>query len=212
MPTLECSAVRESGVTLVEARLESDARRRVSVEATHDSAVWPPRREGVPAAGWSEDGWSGVVPADGTVALGYATPGPVDGQPLRLAEAGPADEDTTATARDVIRSLGDARPPRDAVAEPTPETPTKEPATAPAVDGLDAIASRIDRAEALAAADSVEAARTAVAEAGGIGAVRDLATQLERDRERLSALGRRVDELRGRAAVEVPVDDLTRIA
>lgn len=212
MPTLECAAVRESGVTLVEARVESDARRRVSVEATHDSAVWPPRREGVPAAGWSEDGWTGVVPAGGTVALGYATPEAVDGRPLRLAEAGPPEEAASATARDVIRSLGDASPPRDAVATPTPDTATDEAGTPAAVDGLDAIASRIDRAETLAAADSVEAARTAVAEAGGIGAVRDLATRLERDRERLSALDRRVDKLRGRASVEVPVDDLARIA
>lgn len=212
MPTLECSAVRESGVTLVEARLESDTRRRVSVESTHDSPVWPPRREGVPATGWSQNGWTGEVPAGGTVALGYATAAEVDGRPLQIVDAGPPDDDADVAARDVIRSLGDARPPRDAVGTATADTASDERAVASAVDGLDAIANRIDLAERLAAVDSVDDARAAVAEAGGIEGVRDLATRLDRDRERLSTLGRRVDDLRGRAAVEIPVDDLARIA
>lgn len=214
MPTLECSAVRESGVTLVEARLASDARRQVSVEATHDSPVWPPRREGVPAAGWSEDGWTGVVPADGTVALGYATPDDVSGRPLRIAGTDPPDDEGDATARDVIRSLGDARPPRDAVGVLTPDGGGAVRTMEPAVEGggLEAIASRLDRAETLATVDSVEDARASVTEVGGMDAVRDLAAQVERDRKRLEALDRRVDELRTRAAVEVPVEDLARIA
>lgn len=211
MPTLECSAVRESGVTLVQARLASDDRRQVSVEATHASPVWPPRRQGVTAAGWSDEGWSGVVPAHGTVALGYATPGTVDGRPLRIAESGSPDDDGGATAEDIIRSLGDARPPRDAVEGATTGGDSRSTARSVDRDGLAAIATRLERAEALAAVDSVEAARTAVEDAGGMAAVRDLAAQVERDRERLEALGRRVDDLRRRAAVEIPVEDLGRL-
>jgi hypothetical protein len=63
-------------VTLVRAELRSavavDLRVRVRNEL--DGPVLPPRRAGVPEAGWDADGFSGVVPADGRLGVGYACP------------------------------------------------------------------------------------------------------------------------------------------
>lgn len=117
MATLECTAVEAAGVWLVQARVSSSVDRRVRVEATHDASVWPPRRQGVPAAGWSDDGWTGVLQAGESVVLGYATPGPVGGRPLRIAREAPAAADAAESVdpRAVLRSLGDLRQPWDAV-------------------------------------------------------------------------------------------------
>lgn len=115
MATIECDHDRVAGVTLVECRIASDVAQRVTVEPTHDEPIWPPRRQGVPARGWHDDGWTGVVPADGHRALGYATPVEPDGQPARIAATDRPAADESLTARDVVRSLGDPTPTRDAV-------------------------------------------------------------------------------------------------
>ncbi|GGJ12692.1 hypothetical protein GCM10008995_23180 [Halobellus salinus] len=115
---------------------------RVRVENDLDGPVLPPRQEGVPAVGWDEDGFSGTVPADSRVGIGYACP-TADGDaaeaapadpglrsdpdrgvgPVSLDVLGPADADeprTTDRVSDAVRSLGRATPPADAV--PTPPT------------------------------------------------------------------------------------------
>lgn len=223
MARLECARRSADGVTLVELRLASDVPERVAVEPTHEGPVWPPRRQGVPEAGWSADGWTGIVPADEPLALGYATPGDPDDPPARIADTQPAAaESGPATPRDVLRALGDPRPPRDAV-QPTvdAEPPNDEPkigrpdaegaSTDRPRDELDAIAARLDRAETLARIGSVDEAREAVAAAGGMDAVGDLAGQLARDRDRLAALQDRAAALRERADVDVPVEHLERL-
>jgi hypothetical protein len=242
MATLECDHETVSGVTLVECRLTSEAPACVTIEPTHDGPIWPPRRHGVPAAGWDDDGWTGHVPDDGVRALGYATPSEPDEPPVRIAETAPPDGDDPVSAQDVIRSLGDPTPTRDAVPPadvqfPDAEDPAEEghadeaadeddpdehdAATAEPADGpvdpslatdLDAIETRLWTARDLASVSSVEEARAAVDRAGGLGAVRSLATQLEADRERLTALAERIDRLADEAdAVAVPVGSLERL-
>lgn len=225
MATIECDHETVAGVTLVACRLASDVRRRVTVEPTHDGPIWPPRRQGVPAAGWTDGSWTGEVPADGRRALGYATPTDPADPPARIvATESPTDE--AVTAREAIRSLGDPRPTRDAVPPATDrpasarsdataggETPaTTRPsasvedaeAEGPATDGsgaataaadLDAIETRLWTAADLAAVSTVEEASAAVERAGGMDAVRSLSTRLEADRERLADLASRTDRL-----------------
>lgn len=79
MVRIECDSERIDGVRLVTCRLATDARVRVTVEPAHDGPVWPPRRQGVPAPGWDDGAWTGVVHADAPRGLGYATPTAVDG-------------------------------------------------------------------------------------------------------------------------------------
>lgn len=119
-------------VTLVTARLhnETPVDRRVRLRNRLDGPVMPPRTEGVPEAGWDDDGYETVVPADSTLAVGYACPVPESAEcdpPLVVdaderatgdLERGVANPETEAEA--VVRRLGRAVPPRDAV--PTPET------------------------------------------------------------------------------------------
>lgn len=126
MATLECDHETVAGVTLVTCRLTSDAPRRVTVEPIHDDPVWPPRRQGVPEQGWHDDGWTGIVAADGVRALGYATPAEPEGDPVHITATEPPPDDGSVTARDVVRALGDPTPTRDAV-EPVDATDRAEP-------------------------------------------------------------------------------------
>lgn len=223
MARLDCTQESLDGVTLVECRLASEARERVTLEATHEAPIWPPRRQGVPAAGWDEPRWTGVVPADGPLALGYATPAEPSDPPMRIVDSDPPpDKATTPGPRAVIRALGDPRPPRDAVepdggqsveCAPSDHRPPNN-ADPPAIDpeaGLDAIERRLERAERLAAVDSVAAAQSAVDAVGGLEAVRALEDQLDRDRDALDRLRARVGALHDRASVDVPVADLERL-
>lgn len=106
--------------------------RRVRVANRLDGPVQPPRREGVPESGWDDGGFEGVVPADGTRPLGYASPAPPDEPPAELVwseRAGSTesvDSERTRTvpeesAEGVVRALGDARPPADAVPTTAPD-------------------------------------------------------------------------------------------
>jgi hypothetical protein len=226
MACLDCTAEDCGGLTLVELSLESDAPERVTLERTHETPIWPPRRQGVPERGWAADGWTGIVRPGAPRSLGYATPGEPPAPPMRVSETDPEPATTAAAGpRDVLRALGDPRPPRDAV-QPSaggpssgpdaaaPAESTDEPAppeVGPLEPDLDAVAARLDRAEALAKISSVEEAGRVVDESGGIQAVRALVAQLERDRAALADLHERTAHLQDRAAVEVPVDDLARL-
>lgn len=226
MARLDCRTETVAGVTLVALHLESDAPERVTLERTHEAPIWPPRRQGVPERGWGEDGWTGTVRPGHPRSLGYATPTDPPEPPVQVTETEPDPAATErADPRDVLRSLGDPRPPRDAV-DPSVETATaaadRDPDPGDADDSaapsdgndgpdLDAIATRLDRAEELARISSVEEAGRIVEAAGGIEAVRELVAQLERDRATLADLHERTTRLRDRATVEVPVDDLARL-
>lgn len=112
---------------------------RVRVENDLDGPTLPPRRAEVPAAGWDDEGFTGTVPADSRLGIGYACPAvdrsvagrdppdsSPDSDPISLETLGPADEAPTPTADRVdaaVRSLGRAAPPPDAV----PASPTVVP-------------------------------------------------------------------------------------
>ena len=120
MVTFDCETSRHDGVTVVTARLtEIDAPVRVTVRNRLVGPVWPPRREGVPEAGWTDAGFEGVV-GPGSHALGYATPAPPAEPAATLEDVTPAadadpENDPLDTAADVVRALGDPSPPADAV-------------------------------------------------------------------------------------------------
>jgi len=120
MVTFDCRAERLDGVTLVTATVDDIAEpTRITVRNRLDGPLWPPRRQGVPEAGWTEDGFEEIVDPR-THALGYATPAPPSAQPAELVSAEPAPDTTPADERldsvnAVLRELGDPSPPADAV-------------------------------------------------------------------------------------------------
>lgn len=122
-------SVAEMTLVTVRVRNEAPVARRVRVRNLLDAPVCPPRREGVPEAGWDDEGYEGVVPAEGTVAVGYACPVASDGRddsdPVAVESLGRTDDaddadgsDESGTVADAVRSLGRARPPADAVPDP----------------------------------------------------------------------------------------------
>ncbi|MBV0925573.1 hypothetical protein KTS45_15305 [Halomicroarcula limicola] len=232
MVSFDCATTRRDGVTLVTARLwEIDEPTRVRVRNRLDGPVWPPRRQGMPEAGWTDSGFEAVV-GPGSHALGYATPAPPADPAAELRDATPAPDavpvdDRTETAADVVRELGDPSPPADAVPvdgainEPSePQSPASTPSPESSVRLPDAVDSwlaemtrRVDRAEALAAAETLREATTAVGDAGGLAEVRALANAAERDERRLRAVAARAETLADRrAAAGVPVETLARLA
>jgi len=238
MVSLTCSTRATGGVTLVHARLDgAGVTHRVRLANRLDGPVWPPRREGVPEAGWHGDRFETVVPADGTVAVGYASPAPPTESPLEIVERDACtgndgrDEprrDDTVTPSGVLRDLGDPSPPRDAVPIPVTgatdpagapngpaPTPPPEPAEIPeAVSAwLDDVAARVDAAERLAAAESVPAATGALREIGSLDDAETLVRRVADDAEALAAVADRTAALADRAdETDVPLETLERIA
>lgn len=112
------------GVTLVAAVVDNEAPtpRRITVEPCTDEAVLPPRTRGLPERGWSDEEFTGVVPADGRLAVGFACRDVLDEPPVVVDDRGRASGDSESVAgagdpppTDVLRSLGSPVPPRDAV-------------------------------------------------------------------------------------------------
>lgn len=118
---LDWTTATVDGVTLVRVRLGNrrTVDRRVRLRNRLDGPVLPPRRQRAPEAGWDADGVSVVVPAESSVARGYACPAPDDEPPVEIAGVGPVEEteDADEPVREAIRSLGDARPPRAVLGE-----------------------------------------------------------------------------------------------
>jgi hypothetical protein len=79
------------GIVLVELVVANPTAtaRRVRVADRLDGPVWPPRREGVPEAGWDDGGFEGVVAPGERRPLGYASPVSGDG-----ADASDTSDDT----------------------------------------------------------------------------------------------------------------------
>lgn len=246
------------GVTLVSVRLtnETPTDRRIRLENRLDGPVLPPRRQGVPEAGWNDRGYETVVPAGERVAVGYACPAPPCDPPVDLVADERAldgvDDTEEASAVGVVRRLGTADPPRDAV--PTPESadvqpPEQDPDDAVDADGLgrprvddaadttaapttvavadedsvtdlpepvsewlDAVETRVNRAEALTD-PSVVAATEALADAGGLAAVDDLPEKVAADAADLRAVAARAEALAERAeTTDVSLAPLRRLA
>ena len=238
MPTLDWTCERTAGVTLVELQITGEAGQRVRVESNL-TPVWPPRREGQPAAGWDGTTFEGEI-ENGSLVVGYASPAEPTDPPAELQPAGPQEE--TIDPGDVVRALGAGTPPRDAVPQDPAGTSNVERAqpdemapvdrqrgqTAPPapVDGNEsaqtpppaieayfrAVEQRLAAAAQLSEAETLEQARDAVAAAGGMDAVSGLDEQLPADRERLDALGQRQRELADRLArTDIPVAHLDRL-
>ena len=193
---------------------------RVRVDNDLDGPVLPPRRDGVPATGWDEDGFVGTVPADSRIGIGYACPrsdGPSDGSPadaVSVSVLGPADgTDPSARDRvaDAVRSLGRGAPPADAVpASPSAESdPSGVPP--PAATWLNAVEARLRRAERLTDATAAEAAEV-LDGCGGVDGVSRLPAELDGDTAALRAAGDRIEELLARAAETDPEPVVSSLA
>lgn len=119
MASLDWEHSRRDGVTLVELVVTAETEEWIRIESRLQP-VWPPRRQGVPVAGWDEDGFEGRVGPNDRLVLGYASPAaPVD-PPARLRTVEETRHDAAeVTARELVRTLGESAPPREAV--PTPD-------------------------------------------------------------------------------------------
>lgn len=212
MATLHWTTNERSGtdgnITLVELVVENSAAIPVRIRVGNrlDGEIQSPRRCGVPEAGWDEGGFEGIVGAGERRALGYAVPtdSDSDSPPAEIVwtERAPETEESTAiratspgpngkldiepTAAGVVRALGDARPPVDAV--PTPygtELPD-------AVETwLSAVEARIERYEAN---DGEMRTKTAAEQTEE----QELARRVAADRRTLDSVARRIDGLRER--------------
>ncbi|MEF8786228.1 MAG: hypothetical protein V5A45_09880 [Haloarculaceae archaeon] len=219
MVSLTCDTTTAGATTLVTLALSSAEPTHVRVENCLDGPVWPPRKQGVPAAGWDEEGFSGVV--DGRLALGYACPADPADQPAHIVEERPPAEGEEPTARSLVRELGDASPPRDAVG-PTVDAVGSDPQDSGAgtdsppsavTAWLDEVEQRLVHADRLDGATSVSEAAAAVDAVGGPDEIRTLRDQLATDREALVALAERCTSLADSVeAVTIPVETLARLA
>jgi hypothetical protein len=208
MVSLDCHTSRAGDATLVELLVTADTPTRVRIENCLDGPVWPPRKQSVPAEGWDEDGFEGKV--RDRLVLGYATPAEPADTPARIVTTEPAtDADSALTPRDLVRSLGDPRPPRDAV-ERNPDDAVVQPEAV--TDWLDAVECRLDAADRLASADSVSEANAAITAVGETADILALREQLRADRRTLTRVRARCEALSERTAtVEIPVDTLSRL-
>jgi hypothetical protein len=233
MATLDWHVAEMGGVSLVSLLVTGEQTRRVRIENCLDGPVWPPRRQGVPEAGWDGDGFEATVAAGERLVVGYASPAESTEPPARIVDATGDGSEGSTSARDVIRTLGDPRPPRDAVPAdgtegkatadagsipPDPaadDSPRLDPDTraGDAVDAwLDGVRARLEAAERLARVTSVEEATEAVASVGGAEDLATLRTRLEEDRERLEALATESESLAARIdRVSVPVETLQQL-
>lgn len=218
MVTLAVRTWRTDGVTIVACRLANDADEPRT--ALLDSQVDGPARV-APAYQTDEATLRVTVPANGTVGTGFATPAaPTEPAVELIEERQPASAQQEA----VLADLSEPRPPHDAVVDeacPGTEadsadggsTDTDTHPTGANADTLDAIEQRIDRLEAVAAATTVPEAADALAEEGGLGAVRRLDARVQVDHDRLTELADRALTLAGRAdAVEPRIETLDRLS
>jgi len=153
MPSLDWQCTRHDGVTLVELVVTATRAERVRIDSRLEP-VWPPRRQGVPAAGWDGAGFEGRVTPDSPLVVGYASPAAPVEPPARLrtrsADEPQPPDDSAVTAREVVRTLGDSAPPRDAVSTSKggagPATADGATRGGSAAVGIDAETAETDRA------------------------------------------------------------------
>ncbi len=218
MVSLTCDTTTAGDATLVSLSLSSAEPIHVRVENCLEGPVWPPREQGVPAAGWDEAGFEGVV--DGHLAVGYACPADPADSPAHIVEERPPIEEAP-TARSLVRELGDASPPPDAVGpivdtagsdSQDDNTRTGSPPSA-VTAWLDEVEQRLAHADCLSGATSVSEAGDAVDTVGGPDEICALRDQLATDREALVAVAERCESLADSAeTAEIPVETLARLA
>ncbi len=243
---------QDGGVSLVRCRVHNDEAvpRRIRLDSRLDGPVLPPRRAGVPEAGWDAGGVVVRLGPGASRAVGFAVPAEPTEPPVEVGSVtsdresvqGSDEGDPFSGARsetpvlDAVRTLGDHRPPRDAVTtvgnrredgekgeterddgagvDPISDGEAGDGGVAPTVvdEWLDAVADRVDRAERLTGAD-LGTATEVVEEADGLDGVSDLRRRIETDAERLRAVSDRTAALAARAeSTDVPIEALERLA
>jgi hypothetical protein len=122
MATLDWQLRRAGEATLVELFVHSETDARVEI-ASNLQPVWPPRRRNRPAGGWDDSGYEGTVAAGDPLVLGYASPDDPVEPPATIVDTEPVSGGSgePPTPEALVRELGEAGPPRDAV--PTPDDP-----------------------------------------------------------------------------------------
>ncbi|MFC7071869.1 hypothetical protein ACFQJ7_10515 [Halovenus rubra] len=91
-------------------------------------------------------------------------------------------------------------------------TPTTDTDTDGPIEWFEAVEKRVATTEQLAETTDADEIRTAVDEAGGIGAVRELQAQLDADRQHIQEVQRRSEALADQlSAVELPLSTLERV-
>lgn len=224
MATLDWEQSRQGGVTLVELCVTTETPEQIRVESQL-RPVWPPRKQGIPAAGWDRDGFEGAVDPTTSLVLGYASPAPPVEPPAQVeqreGETDPTGTEPRSTGHEpeeIVRALGQSAPMRDAV--PTDRSPqtaaepeSKERAQPTAVPPwFERVEQRLDDAERLTGISGADEARGAIDALGGIERVRELKRQLDQDREKLERLERRQRTLASRlATLDIPVATLERV-
>ncbi len=116
MVTLDWQVAATGETTLVELFVTSDTEMRVEISSNLEP-VWPPRRQSRPVAGWDGSGFEGVVSAGEPLVLGYASPDDPVEPPATIVDTEPVTESSEGppTPEALVRELGEAGPPRDAV-------------------------------------------------------------------------------------------------
>jgi hypothetical protein len=116
MATLDWQVAAAGETTLVELFVTSDTEIRVEI-ASNLEPVWPPRRQNRPVAGWDGSGFEGVVSAGEPLVLGYASPDDPVEPPATIVDTEPVtgSSEGAPTPEALVRELGEAGPPRDAV-------------------------------------------------------------------------------------------------
>lgn len=171
---LEYATEEHADITLVTVDLENTHRRPryVEIVAELDAPILPPREDGYPAQGWDDTGYQGTVDPGAHLVLGFACPAPPTDPPVTIETVEPTTEPSQPRSPgDIVRELGDPRPPTAVV---DPEAPSTDDdsndanGAVPPVIGawFDAIATRIDD--------------DAPVETDRLGAVADRATDLHR--------------------------------
>lgn len=126
---------RYGRVTLVEVVVANDDRwpRTVRITSELDGPVWPPRTRGVPETEFEDGTISARVAPGERRSFGFASPAePVEPPVSVTSDPAATDGGETIAPADLIRVLGDPRPPRDAVPDPfggpgDDERTTREP-------------------------------------------------------------------------------------
>lgn len=122
---------RDAGASFVRCRVHNDdaVRRRVRIENGLDGPVLPPRRAGVPEAGWDARGVTLRLAPDERRSIGFAVPAPPVEPPVEIVavetvekNGDPPDRGRSAEAEAIssaaaLGDLAEHRPPRAAVTE-----------------------------------------------------------------------------------------------
>jgi hypothetical protein len=131
MASIDWDLARVEDTSLVEVVIDTDVPARIRLESNL-APVWPPRRQGRPMAEWDGRQYETVVSPDSAHRLGYASPADPVEPPIDVldetalegtqhAPSAPTDSKQwhdDVDADQLVRALGDARPPRDVVPVP----------------------------------------------------------------------------------------------